>query len=211
MHRNAGPTRHVRSAERRRPEAIRLLTLGDVALRTGRNVELLRRWCVAGRVRCERIGRDWMVRENELGTIDGMPRRGVSKGSPVELADLAVLAEGLGTEIRRCLEEDEHVVEVIAGIEDSAVVVTDKRIFIARDGVLVTDPQSGDIAAWPLDWVRRVVLTTGASAGAFVLAPQDSSDRPIVLVLARPHLARAEAVVTSLRDRLASKGNFELD
>ncbi len=57
----------------------RLLTLNETSRRTGRNAELLRRWCVSGRLRCERIGRDWMIDEEALVTIEGMPRRGKAK------------------------------------------------------------------------------------------------------------------------------------
>ena len=140
-----------------------------------------------------------------------MPRRGVNKAAEIELASLGVLPGGLAEAVRACLEHEERVREVIAGIEDSALIATDRRLFVARDGALATEPQSGVIAAWPLKWIRRIVLTTGATAGALVISPADSSDRPLVLVLGRPHLARAEAGAASLRHRLAEMGLFSAD
>ncbi len=98
---------------------------------------------------------------------------------------------------------------MIAGTEDLALVTTDRRCFVAQDGVLVTDPATGLAATWPLDWVRRVTLASGTSSGAVVLTGHDGADRPLVIVLGRPHLERAEAAVTALRARLAARGNFE--
>ena len=150
-----------------------------------------------------------MVDEADVQVIERMPRRGVSKRTQFDGDDLGVLSSGLRDAVIACLDEGETVLEVVAGIEDSGLIATDRRLFVAGDGVLVTDPQTGEPAAWPLEWVRRIVLSAGASAGALVLTSQDAADRPIVVVLSRPHLARAESAVASLRDRLAERGNFE--
>lgn len=202
-----------RAGERTRPltTALRLLTLADAAARTGRNAELLRRWCAAGRIPCHRVGRDWMVDPADIASIEGMPRRGMTKGGARALGDLGILSPGLQEAVRACLDDGEVVREVVLGIEDSALVATTRRIFMAHDGTLVTDPQSGRVATWPLDWVRRIQLTAGASAGALVLTSQDPSDRPLVVVLGRPGLVRAEDLVASLRARLVANGNFSAD
>lgn len=191
--------------------ATRWLPLADVARRTGRNQELLRRWCAAGRIRCQRLGRDWMIDPADLAQIEGMPRRGVNRRGEPDLADLGVLAPGLADAVRECLEPGETVREVIPGIEDSALIATDGRLFMARDGVLVSDPETGQAAAWPLDWVRRIQLTAGSSAGAVVLTPRDPADRALVVVIGRPHLARSVEAVAALRARLVERGNFADD
>jgi hypothetical protein len=51
------------------------LTLSQVALRTGRHPELLRQWCARGRVPCTRVGGSWVIREEDLGLVDGIARR----------------------------------------------------------------------------------------------------------------------------------------
>jgi len=182
-----------------------------VASRTGRNAELLRRWCAAGRIPCVRVGRDWMIDPGDLALIEAMPRRGMRSDDHGDLADLSVLTAALADALHGCLDEDETIREVIPGIEGSAIIATDRRLFVARDGVLVTEPEHGRVASWPLDWARRVQLTSGASAGALVLTSHDPADRPLVLVLGRPQLTRADDAVVSLRARLADNGNFTDD
>jgi helix-turn-helix protein len=51
------------------------LTLSQVSLRTGRHPELLRQWCARGRVPCARVGGSWVIREHDLGLVDGIARR----------------------------------------------------------------------------------------------------------------------------------------
>lgn len=186
-----------------------MLTLAEAAAETGRNPELLRRWCAAGRLRCGRIGRDWVVGPAELVRIDAMPRKGASKhSSEIRLADLGVLLDGLRSEVEACLDEGEAVQVVVSGVEDAAIIVTDRRILVARDGALVREPERGETATWPLEWARRVQLEAGASAGALVLTPREPADRALVVVLARPHLARAEAATTRIRELLAGAGAY---
>jgi Helix-turn-helix domain len=61
------------------------LTLSQVAARTGRHPELLRQWCAAGRIPCQRLGGSWVLRESDLGLLDRMAtrsRRRVRSGTP---------------------------------------------------------------------------------------------------------------------------------
>jgi helix-turn-helix protein len=51
------------------------LTLSQVSLRTGRHPELLRQWCARGRIPCARVGGSWVLREQDLGFVDGIARR----------------------------------------------------------------------------------------------------------------------------------------
>jgi hypothetical protein len=51
------------------------LTLSQVSVRTGRHPELLRQWCAAGRVPCTRVGASWVMREQDLGLIEGIASR----------------------------------------------------------------------------------------------------------------------------------------
>jgi hypothetical protein len=187
------------------------LTLAEAATASGRNPELLRRWCVAGRLPCRRVGRDWVIAGDDMGAVERMPRRGERRPAGLVLDDLSILSSAVGAGVRECLEPDETVRVVLAGAEDSALVVTSRRAFVVRDGVLVTDPQSGLVAAWPLDRIRRGQLEAGAATGALVLTPADPDDRALVLVLARPHLARASVATTLLRELLQAAGSYDQD
>ncbi|MBA2314930.1 MAG: hypothetical protein H0V87_06040 [Chloroflexi bacterium] len=53
----------------------RYLTLGQVGARSGRHPELLRQWCAAGRVPCQRVGGSWMMCEDDLVLLDRMATR----------------------------------------------------------------------------------------------------------------------------------------
>lgn len=193
------------------PSAVHLLTLAEVAAITGRNAELLRRWCAAGRIRCQRVGRDWVIDSADVGIVEGMPRRGVRNMTKVGVDDLSALPESLRDAVKECLEEGEKVRVVVLGTEGSAFVLTDRKVFVARDGVLVTEPEHGEVAVWPLSSIRRVQLEAGASGGALVLTPQDPDDRALVVVLARAHLDRAEAATTPIRELLQDAGSYEPD
>jgi hypothetical protein len=66
------------------------LTLSQVALRTGRHPELLRQWCAAGRIPCQRVGGSWVVREQDLAFVDGIARRGqAARTEPTVTAESA--------------------------------------------------------------------------------------------------------------------------
>jgi excisionase family DNA binding protein len=179
----------------------RVLTIAEAARITGRNPELLRRWCAGGRLRARRMGRDWIIDRSELQQIEGMPRRRVSDDrTRIQIDDLGILSPPLRTE--DCLGDRERVRVVVPGVEDSALVATDRRIFMARDGVMVTDPESGEPAGWPLSGLRRVQFDSASGTGALVMTPVDPDRRALVVVLARPHLARAEAAADALRTLL---------
>jgi hypothetical protein len=198
----------LRATTPERPSAVQLLTLTEVAIITGRNAELLRRWCVAGRIRCQRVGRDWVIDRGDIAAVEGMPRRGDGRMTRVALDDLSALSRSLREAVEDCLEEGENVAVVVLGIEGSAIILTDRKALVARDGVLVTEPEEGKVALWPLSRIRRVQLDAGASGGALVLTPQDPDDRALVVVLARAHLERAEAATDVIRGLLDAAGSY---
>lgn len=51
------------------------MTLDQAAERTGRSVELLRRWCRQKRIPAMLVGRTWVILEADLALIDAMPRK----------------------------------------------------------------------------------------------------------------------------------------
>jgi hypothetical protein len=187
-----------------------LLPLLEAAAATGRNPELLRRWCASGRIHCRRVGPTWAIERSELEQIVAMPKRGRrTRPDEIDVADLGVLPDALRREVQDCLESGEGVRVVVPGTEDAALIATQQRVFLARDGVLVRDPQGRQVVAWPLGQLRRVQLEVGAGSGALVITPQNPDDRALVIVLARPHLARAEAASNALRGLLEAAGSYE--
>jgi hypothetical protein len=52
-----------------------LLSLADVASRTGRHPELLRRWCAEGRLPAVLLARAWFIRSSDLPAVAAMPLR----------------------------------------------------------------------------------------------------------------------------------------
>ena len=58
------------------------LTLSQVAARTGRHPELLRQWCAAGRIPCQRLGGSWVVLERDLALLDRMATRSRRRTAP---------------------------------------------------------------------------------------------------------------------------------
>ena len=184
------------------------LTLLEVANATGRNVELLRRWCVAGRISCRRQGRDWFIARGDLRAIESLPRRRMTRLS-ADLADRSTLNADLNREIDGCLEPGEEVRVVLPGVEDSALIATDRRVLVAHDGVLVSNPSDGRPATWDLARFRRVQLDRSSSLGALVMTTQAPEDRAIVLLLSRPHLDIAGAAADALRGLLEKAGSYE--
>jgi excisionase family DNA binding protein len=66
----------VESAERLgRRDTNRLLVLSEVAERTGRHPDLLRRWCQEGRIPAVRVGHTWCVPEWRVNELGRLPRR----------------------------------------------------------------------------------------------------------------------------------------
>jgi len=53
----------------------RLVPLAEVARRTGRHPDLLRRWCLAGRLDAVRVGRVWCLTERSIGELARFQRR----------------------------------------------------------------------------------------------------------------------------------------
>ena len=184
------------------------LTLLEVSDATRRNVELLRRWCVAGRIPCRKQGRDWFIAKSDLRAIEVLPRRGVTQPSG-DLANRSSLNADLNREIDDCLEPGEEVRVSLPGVEDCALIATDRRVLLARDGVLVSNPSDGKPVVWELTQFRRVQLERSSSLGALIMTTQDSDDRAIVLLLSRTHLDRAEAAADALRGLLEQAGSYE--
>lgn len=54
----------------------RYLSLAEVARLTGRHPELLRQWCAAGRLPCERIGSSWALLDEHVPLVQAQPARG---------------------------------------------------------------------------------------------------------------------------------------
>src|SRR3954447_22670436 len=113
---------HAPTGRPDRPSAADLMTLAEVAARTGRNPELLRRWCAAGRIRCQRIGRDWVIDASDVAAVRAMPRRGEGRMTQVALDDLAASSRSLRAQVEGCLDPGETVRVVVLGIEGSAIV-----------------------------------------------------------------------------------------
>src|SRR5947207_14162206 len=53
----------------------RIVSLSEAARVTGRNHDLLRRWCLQGRLPAIRVGRSWALPESALESLAGRPRR----------------------------------------------------------------------------------------------------------------------------------------
>ena len=47
----------------------RIVSLAEAARRSGRNPEVLRRWCIDGRIPAMRIGRAWAITEETLALL----------------------------------------------------------------------------------------------------------------------------------------------
>jgi hypothetical protein len=58
------------------------LTLSQVAARTGRHPELLRQWCAAGRIPCQRLGGSWVLLEADVPLLDQMATRARRRARP---------------------------------------------------------------------------------------------------------------------------------
>src|SRR5215207_7323882 len=53
----------------RRRGAGRVFTLAEAAQRSGRHPEVLRRWCLEGRIPATRLGRSWTISEDTLAML----------------------------------------------------------------------------------------------------------------------------------------------
>lgn len=126
----------------------------------------------------------------------------VDRASRVD--DAAVLNDALRRDLESCLVHGERLRAIAVGVEGGALIVTDRNVYVARDGVLVRTPSRRRPAAWPLDRLRRVQLDLGTSTGVLVVTPSDPDDRALTLLLARTQFARATAAADVLRDLLAT-------
>ena len=59
----------------------RLVTMAEIAERTGRPVRVLRLWARQGRIPAVKVGRDWLVNDRDLPLIEQMPRRQRRRGN----------------------------------------------------------------------------------------------------------------------------------
>jgi len=142
------------------------LTLSQVAARTGRHPELLRQWCAAGRIPCQRLGGSWVVLEQDLELIDRMATRArrrsqVGSGAlsgrrrlvAAVFEDPAHAAAG-ATALRDRLALDDTAIEtapiglrtlgalgltVVAGHVPEEAILDARRILIAFAGRIVAD------------------------------------------------------------------------
>ena len=82
--RPVGFDRHARplstAGADQRHGADQLLSLADVAARTGRHPELLRRWCASGRLPAVLLARSWFIRASDLPSVYAMPLRSSRSG-----------------------------------------------------------------------------------------------------------------------------------
>ena len=152
------------------------LTLSQVAARTGRHPELLRQWCAAGRIPCQRLGGSWVVLEADLALLDRMATRarrrtaagdGAPSGRRRLLAavfdDPARAAAGADA-LRDRLSLDDTQIEtapmglrslsglgltVVAGQVPEEAVLDARRILVAYAGRIVAELESGPLIAPP--------------------------------------------------------------
>ncbi len=53
----------------------RLLTISEAAERLGLSLAMIRRYCSQGKLPAQKIGRDWVIRQDEVERFAAMPRR----------------------------------------------------------------------------------------------------------------------------------------
>lgn len=163
------------------------LTLSQVAARTGRHPELLRQWCAAGRIPCQRLGGSWVVLERDVALLDRMAtraRRRAASATPrsgrrrllAAVFDDAAKAAQAADALRGRLALDEGSIEtgpiqlgtlrafdltIVAGRVAEEVVLDARRILGAYGGRIVAELE-GDAA--PSHTVRRAERRTAAPA-----------------------------------------------
>jgi hypothetical protein len=141
------------------------LTLSQVAARTGRHAELLRQWCAAGRIPCQRLGGSWVLLEADLPLLERMATRarrrsrvnGPSSGRRRLLAavfDDPARAADAADALRGRLSIDDGAIEtgpigigqlsalgltVVAGQVEEELVLDARRILGAFGGRIVAD------------------------------------------------------------------------
>jgi hypothetical protein len=152
------------------------LTLSQVAARTGRHPELLRQWCAAGRIPCQRLGGSWVVLERDLPLLEAMATRGRrrSRGLAPRSGERRLLAavfeqasraSQASEALRARLRLDDEAIEtgpigvgtlsalgltVVAGRVPAELVLDARRILAAYGGRIIAeldaDPAPADTA-----------------------------------------------------------------
>jgi hypothetical protein len=154
------------------------LTLSQVAARTGRHPELLRQWCAAGRIPCQRLGGSWLLREADLPLLDRMATR----------ARRRTRAHAPRTGRRRLLaavfEEAARAEEAMDGlrtrlkVDDGAIEAG--PIGVGRLGALGLTVVAGQVAEELVLDARRILGSFGGKIVADLEAePSASSSRPV--------------------------------
>ncbi len=65
-----------------RPKTQDLLTIPQAARRLGLDVSMVRRYCAGGRIPAQRIGRDWLIRAQDLDRFIRRPSGRPAKPAP---------------------------------------------------------------------------------------------------------------------------------
>lgn len=99
----------------------RYLSLAEVARLTGRHPELLRQWCAAGRLPCERIGGSWAILEEHLPLVHGQPARGRRRAGEAVVERRSVVAAVFTDATRGRLVHGELVRRYALDAADAAV------------------------------------------------------------------------------------------
>ena len=124
------------------------------------------------------------------------------------LLERDVLPADINAALDRCLAAGEVVELVLPGL-DSAVIATDRRVFMARRGELVRDPLTGEPAAWAYRQFRRIRFESDRIAGTLVLLPVDPADRGLVLLFDEHTSERVRLGAERLTEKLREAGSLE--
>ncbi|MFZ5819038.1 MAG: helix-turn-helix domain-containing protein [Chloroflexota bacterium] len=52
-----------------------MLTISEAAERLGLSLAMIRRYCSQGKLPAQKIGRDWVIRQNEVERFAALPRQ----------------------------------------------------------------------------------------------------------------------------------------
>ncbi len=124
------------------------------------------------------------------------------------LVERDVLPADINAALDGCLAAGEVVELVLPGL-DSAVIATDRRVFMARRGELVRDPVTGEPAAWAYRQFRRVRFEADRIAGTLVLLPADPADRGLILLFDERTSERVRLGAQRLTEKLREAGSLE--
>jgi excisionase family DNA binding protein len=159
------------------------MTLDQVAERTGRSVELLRRWCRDGRIPATLVGRTWVIREDDLDAIEKLPARAVpgaisvrplgmttdpSKAELVPLAAEIAAATGQRAKVASALKKPP------SGAAGGEVFWQWIEVVIPH----LTDALLGALTTVLLDWARRRYRARSVTE-FFILGPDGKVIRSV--------------------------------